>query len=78
MHIASALGVRIIAIFGPTTPKFGFAPYGKDNIILEKQLSCRPCSLHGSKPCKYKHYKCLNEIKPKEVISAVKSLLKYN
>ena len=48
MHVASALEIPVIAIFGSSVKEFGFTPYGVKNIILEnKSLSCRPCSHIG-------------------------------
>jgi len=42
MHIASALNIPIVAIFGPTNPvKTG--PYGKNHIVIKEKVSCSPC-----------------------------------
>jgi heptosyltransferase-2 len=74
MHIASACNVPIVAIFGPTVKEFGFYPRTK-SVIIEKQLKCRPCHLHGGDVCKLGHFKCMRDIKPQEVFLGVKSLL---
>lgn len=74
MHIASACNVPIVAIFGPTVKEFGFYPRTK-SVIIEKQLECRPCHLHGGNVCKLGHFKCIRSIKPQEVFLAVKSLM---
>ncbi|MBE9532249.1 MAG: lipopolysaccharide heptosyltransferase II, partial [Proteobacteria bacterium] len=42
MHIASAIGKPVIALFGATAPG-RTGPYGKDNIIIESELDCSPC-----------------------------------
>lgn len=52
MHLACAVGTPVLALFGPTDRAWGFYPQGKKDTVLEMPLSCRPCSLHGSKPCK--------------------------
>lgn len=70
MHLASAVGTPVIALFGPTTTEWGFYPEGKHNIILQRDLSCRPCSLHGRKPCK-SDGSCLSDITLDEVLDAV-------
>jgi heptosyltransferase-2 len=78
MHIAISFDVPVVAIFGPTLPKFGFAPYSihRSEIIEKKEIACRPCSIHGKKTCPYKHFRCMMEIKPREVFLSVLSLLK--
>lgn len=75
LHIAVALKIPSISIFGPTTLDFGFGPYGDGHIVLEKDLSCRPCSSHGSKKCPDKTFKCMELITCDEVFQAVKKIL---
>lgn len=69
MHTALAINVPTIAIFGSTVKEFGFAPYKGKNLILENNLlSCRPCSHIGLDECPKKHLKCLKDINPSFVI----------
>jgi heptosyltransferase-2 len=43
MHMASGLGVPVVAIFGPTQPEW-FAPIGEDHkIVIRREVWCRPC-----------------------------------
>jgi ADP-heptose:LPS heptosyltransferase len=43
MHMASALGVPVVAVFGPTQPEW-FAPLGDDHrIVIRREVWCRPC-----------------------------------
>ncbi len=75
MHIAAALKKKIIAIFGSTTRELGFFPVAKHKTILEnKTLSCRPCSHIGRQSCPKKHFRCMTEIKPQQVIEAVEEM----
>lgn len=78
IHIASAfLNVHIIAIFGPTVRELGFFPWSKNSEVLEvKNLECRPCSLHGGESCPKKHFKCMLDIKPEEVLNRIDYALK--
>lgn len=78
MHIATAFNVPTIAIFGPTTKELGFFPYGEGHRVIEKQLKCRPCALHGGKKCPHGHFLCMRLITPKEVIDAAKQMLNGN
>ncbi len=41
MHIASALGVPVLALFGPTDPALN-APWGPDHIVLDALASASP------------------------------------
>jgi heptosyltransferase II len=71
MHLAAALEKPQVAIFGATHTKLGFAPQNPKAIILEKNLNCQPCSLHGSERCPKGHFRCMKDITPKEVVKAV-------
>ncbi len=75
MHLAVAARVPTVALFGPTTKELGFFPYGTGHIVLEKDLSCRPCSLHGANRCPLGHFHCMKDITPQEVFEAMKSQL---
>ena len=41
-HLAGYLGVRTLALFGPTNPKV-WSPLGPEVRVLYKNLSCSPC-----------------------------------
>ncbi len=75
MHIAEACGVPVIALFGPTVRGFGFAPWRRESAVIERDLPCRPCSLHGSARCPKGHHRCLREITPGDVYRAIKPVL---
>jgi heptosyltransferase II len=75
MHIAEACGVPVIALFGPTVRDFGFAPWRRESVVIERELSCRPCSLHGAARCPKGHHRCLREITPDDVYRAIKPVL---
>lgn len=74
-HVAAALGVRVVSLFGPTTPALGFAPAGRGNRVVERALPCRPCSVHGTRPCWRGDHACLDELAPAEVADAVRATL---
>ncbi len=73
MHMAAAVEIPVVALFGPTTKDFGFFPYQAEAKVLERELACRPCSYHGTASCPEKHFKCMLNIDPNEVIDAVQS-----
>ncbi|MBI5574599.1 MAG: lipopolysaccharide heptosyltransferase II [Elusimicrobia bacterium] len=72
MHIAAALDIPTVAIFGPTVRQFGFFPYSKNATVIEKNVPCKPCSPHGPNKCPKKHFDCMNKITVNEVFDAVK------
>jgi heptosyltransferase-2 len=72
MHIAVAGQVPVVAIFGPTTKELGFFPYGNGHVVIEKDLKCRPCGLHGSDRCPLGHFECMKRISTEEVFAAVR------
>ncbi len=74
MHLATAVGTPVVGLFGPTTREWGFFPSGPRDIVLEQDLPCRPCSLHGKKPCPDAG-KCLALIRPEAVLDALTRLL---
>jgi heptosyltransferase-2 len=75
MHVASAAGTKVIAIFGSTVKEFGFTPYNCTNLILENNsLTCRPCSHIGRSYCPKKHFECMKSIKPEYVIEKILSI----
>ncbi len=70
LHIAASQGVPFVALFGATDPRRHLPPV-KKCVVIKKDLSCSPC--YKSK-CKSK--KCMELIKPEEVLEAVDKLLK--
>lgn len=62
MHMAAAFNVPTLAIFGPTTRELGFFPYGEGHRVVEADVRCRPCGLHGGKKCPRGHFLCMNLI----------------
>lgn len=72
MHVAAALNIPIIAIFGPTPVEVAY-PWKCEHILLNKHLSCSPCK---KRICPLGHHNCMKLITPDELISATLSLLK--
>jgi heptosyltransferase-2 len=75
MHMAAALNIPLVALFGPTVEAFGFFPGGARVRVLERVgLDCRPCSLHGSDRCPQGHFKCMRDTSPQEAAQAAVDL----
>lgn len=75
MHIAWAQRTPVTAIFGPTVRKLGFFPRGNGSTVLEADVPCRPCGLHGPQICPKGHFDCMNSVTPDSVWSDVQTKL---
>ncbi len=76
MHLASALDVIIISIWGNTSPHFGMYPYlpnKKEKIYFFEieGLKCRPCSKLGFETCPKKHFKCMLDHNMEEIAKII-------
>lgn len=74
-HLSSAVGTPVVALFGPTHPALGFAPAGLFDQVLEVDEYCRPCSLHGSKPCHREKQYCFDRLTVERVVDAAHEIL---
>lgn len=64
MHVAGALGVRVIALFGSTSPEFT-PPLGDGATVLRLGLDCSPCF---QRQCPLGHQRCLVDLDADRVI----------
>lgn len=71
MHLAEAVGVPVVTLFGPTVRAFGYAPSLPESVTIERRLACRPCSRNGATPCPKGSYECLEAIGPEDVLRIV-------
>ncbi len=70
LHLATAVGTPIVALFGPTVPEFGFGPRRPGDVTLGRNgLACRPCSKHGPMICPLGHHRCMRDL-PVETVAA--------
>lgn len=74
MHLASAVSTPVVAFFGPTAKAWGFFPAGPRDVVLEKDMDCRPCSLHGGSGCA-EGLECLASITSEAALKAVRTVL---
>jgi heptosyltransferase-2 len=75
LHLATAMGTPVVALFGPTVTEFGFGPLRAGDVALGLDaLHCRPCSPHGPPQCPLGHHRCMREITVESVTLAVEEL----
>ena len=73
VHMADALGVPVISIFGRNQAGLSpvrWGPLGAKSKILHREVGCPVCLAHN---CQI-DFKCLTEIQPREVLEAVDAL----
>jgi ADP-heptose:LPS heptosyltransferase len=58
MHLAAAVGVRAVAMFGPTDPR-RTGPLGDRHVILTRGLDCAPCR---ARCCPVDNATCLRDL----------------
>jgi len=76
MHVAAALKIPVVAIFGSSVREFGFEPYKIKSLILENNsLTCRPCSHIGRNKCPKEHFKCMMELRPNAIFEKIMEFL---
>lgn len=68
LHLCSATGAPVTAVFCSTVPEFGFGPIGENARVVETDIACRPCGLHGHRACPQGHFKCALGITVEQVI----------
>ena len=77
LHMAVALGVKTVSIFGPVDEKvYGPYPSSAKHIIIKRDLSCRPCYKDFRFTGCSNNRKCLEDITVDEVFVQVKGLLR--
>lgn len=79
MHLASLVCLPVVSIWGATHPYCGFMGWHQDpHDTVQLNMLCRPCSVFGNKPCRFKDFFCLSGIAPTLVVSHIKDVLKRN
>ena len=78
MHMAAALQVPVVAVFGPTVQEFGFYPFQARAEVVSEPLSCRPCSTKGSRRCPRGHHACMQDISSARVLAAARGMWENN
>jgi heptosyltransferase-2 len=71
MHIAGALNIPTIAIFGSTNPATT-APVGNKSVVVRKEVSCSPC-LKEKCPT---DFRCMRLISVEDVFKAAQNLMR--
>lgn len=65
MHVAAAVGTKVHAIYGSSSPQFT-PPLTDNKVIHYLALECSPCF---DRKCRLGHLRCLREITPEQIVS---------
>lgn len=71
MHVAAAVGLPVVAIFGPTDPD-GTSPITPHCTVVQEKPYCSPCFLRR---CPIDH-RCMTRVKPEAVEAAARGWLR--
>ena len=73
MHLCSAVGAPVTAIFCSTVPAFGFGPLVPVSFVVETKelLECKPCGLHGHGACPLGHFRCAHSIEVGQLLATL-------
>jgi len=71
MHIAAALQKPLVVVYGSTSSEHT-PPLSHAVKVVSNQLDCSPCF---ERECPLQHHKCLRELMPQQVLSALNELL---
>jgi heptosyltransferase-2 len=69
LHVAAALSVPSVSIFGPTDPDRTVIP-GATHVI-RRTLACQPCY---QRDCPLRHHRCMSDVTVNEVFAAALSI----
>lgn len=76
LHLCSAVGAPVTAVFCSTVPAFGFGPLAPVSFVVETKepLACKPCGLHGHGACPLGHFRCAYGIEVGQLLEPLEKL----
>ncbi len=74
MHLAAALGVPVLGVYGSSDPDFT-PPLGINGKTISLNLHCSPCF---KRICPLGHTDCLEKLQPEQVLSTLEQLTQQN
>lgn len=72
LHVAAAMNVPVVALFGPTDPVRHMPPISR-GVVMREKMKCSPCY---SGECKIRTHACMKHISPENVLSKIRELMR--
>jgi heptosyltransferase-2 len=69
MHIAAALQVPLVVVYGPPSPAFT-PPFANNANIIQIDIDCSPCF---KRTCPLGHHNCMKQLSVESVIEQIKT-----
>lgn len=74
-HIAGAVGVPIVYLFGPNEPSSIVLSHNQQ-MLHHPDLDCRPCNRRGRTRCPQIHHRCMKELSAQSVLELLEPALR--
>lgn len=73
LHLATALGTRVVGLYGPTSP-VRYGPFGQPDAVRRHPIFCSPCyrpETGQAATCRFGTVECMEELQPAQVLAGV-------
>ncbi len=73
LHLAVALGTRVVGLYGPTNWK-RYGPFGQPDAVRRHPIFCSPCyrpETGQPATCRYGTVECMEKLEPEQVLTGV-------
>lgn len=74
-HVAVALGVPTVTVYGPTNPKTWHPPSGPHAAVFAEGLDCLFCNANRCPLPGDRHMRCMHDVSVERVVAAARALL---
>ena len=71
MHLAAAIGVPTVGIFGSTEDSLT-GPVGRKAVSVREKIDCSPCF---KRECPFGHYDCLKRVEAARVLAKAREMM---
>lgn len=76
MHLASLVATPVVSVWGATHPYAGFMGWGQSMAnAVQTDMTCRPCSIYGNRPCRLGGTPCMNDIRPETIVEKIERVV---